>query len=39
MFIPFFASLIKNVLVKVVFASYYLKTSLPMLLSCFSIFA
>ena len=35
----FLASLIKNLLVKAVFASYYLKLSLPMLLKRFLIFA
>ena len=35
----FLSSLTKNLLVKTVFASYYLKLSLPMLLNCFLIFA
>ena len=35
----FLASLIKNSLVKAVFARYYLKLSLPMFLKCFLIVA
>ena len=35
----FLASLIENLQVKTVFASYYLKLSLSMLLKCFLIFA
>ena len=35
----FLASLIKTLLVKAVFSSYYLKFSLPMFLKCFLIFA
>ena len=38
MFILFLASLIKNLLVKTVFATYYLKLKLPVVFKCFLIF-
>ena len=37
MFMLFLASLIKNLLVKTVYSSYYLKLSLPVFLKCFLI--